>query len=272
MPEKFRYIICFEFLGTNFFGSQKQPDKRTVQGEIEKALCTLTKDKISTIFSGRTDSKVSAKFQIAHFDLENKINDTEKFLYHINCILPDDIKIFDIKEVNPTFHCQKDAKYKHYRYTILNSHVASAFDFCYLFYPYKKLDIARLNKALSYLVGYHDFSAFKSKSDNPYNDCTIYYAKAQKITNKWQNFIFIDIVGNRFLYNMVRTIVGQLLFIERNCLNPNLMETILKSKDRTKTANVIDAKGLTLEYVGYDNVNDYIKNNLIKRKVNNENI
>ena len=259
MPEKFRYIICFEFLGTDFFGSQKQPDKRTVQGEIEKALCTLTKDKITTIFSGRTDAKVSAKFQVAHFDLGFKIKDIQKFLYHINCILPDDIKIFDIKKVNPTFHCQKDAKYKHYRYSILNSHVASAFNDCYLFYPYKKLNIDRINESLSYLVGYHDFSAFKSKSDNPYNDCMIYFAKAQNYVNNWQNFIFIDIVGNRFLYNMVRTIVGQILFIERNDLNPNLIEIILSSKDRTKTANVISAKGLTLEYVGYDNVNDYKK-------------
>ena len=115
MSLKFRYIICFEFLGTNFFGSQKQPDKRTVQGEIEKALCTLTKDKISTIFSGRTDAKVNAKFQIAHFDTEKQIINKNDFLYHINCILPDDIKIFDIKEVEKNFHCQKDAKYKHYR-------------------------------------------------------------------------------------------------------------------------------------------------------------
>ena len=259
MSENFKYIICFEFLGRNFFGSQKQKDKRTVQGEIEKALCTLTKDKISTIFSGRTDAKVNAKFQTAHFTLNTDIKDSDNFLYHINCILPEDVKIFDIRRVDKTFHCQKDAKFKHYRYTILNSHVASAFDDCYLFYPYKKLDIENLNKSLSYLEGHHDFSAFKSKSDNPYNDCIIYYAKAKKHINNWQNFIFIDIIGNRFLYNMVRTIMGELLFIERNNLNPSYMADILNSKDRTKAANVAEAKALTLEYVGYNDVNDYIK-------------
>lgn len=263
MSSKFRYIICFEFLGRDFFGSQKQPSKRTVQGEIEKALCTLTKDKINTIFSGRTDAKVNAKFQTAHFDTVNKISDKESFLYHINCVLPKDIKIFDIKEVEKTFHCQKDAKYKHYRYTILNSHVASAFDDCYLFYPHKLLDIERINESLSHIVGYHDFSAFKSKSDNPYNDCTIYFAKAKNHINNWQNFIFIDIVGNRFLYNMVRTIVGEILFIERNNLNTGTMKEVLNSKDRTNSANVVQAQALTLEYVGYDDVNDYI-NNLIK--------
>ncbi len=266
-----RYIICFEFLGNNFFGSQKQPDKRTVQGEIEKALCTLTKNKVNIFLSGRTDAKVSAKYQIAHFDTE-RIENPKKFLYSLNCILPNDVKILELKEVNPTFHAQKSAQYKHYRYTILNDHVASVFYDNYLFYPYNEINIEKTNTALSYLIGHHDFSAFKSTSDNPYNDCKIYYAKATKVKKERHNFIFIDIVGNRFLYNMVRTITGEILYIDRNNLDPKVMYEILISKDRSKAANVIDAKGLCLEYVGYDDVESYIKNQFSKRKVNNENI
>lgn len=254
-----RYIICFEFLGENFYGSQKQPDKRTVQGELEKALCTLTKDKINIFPSGRTDAKVSAKFQTAHLDTKNKIEDIEKFQYKLNCILPSDVKVFEIRKVEPDFHAQKLAKYKHYRYTIQNNHVASVFSSCCLFYPYCKLNTKRLNESLNHLIGHHDFSAFKSNSDNPYNDCIIYYAKAKELKENRQNFIFIDIIGNRFLYNMVRTIVGQLLLIERNELDTTLMKEILDSKDRTKAANVVDAKGLCLEYVGYDDVNNYIE-------------
>ena len=130
---------------------------------------------------------------------------------------------------------------------------------CNLFYPYAKLDIERLNLALSYLIGYHDFSAFKSNSDNPYNDCTIYFARASKEKIKRQNFIFIDVIGNRFLYNMIRTIVGQLLLIERNKLNPLLMDEVLKSKNRSRAASVASPDGLCLMYVGYDNVDNYIK-------------
>ena len=109
-----RYKICFEFLGQNFFGSQKQPDKRTVQGELEKSLRTLTKDNsISIILSGRTDANVSAKYQTAHFDTD-KIQITPEnydgFLYHLNCILPEDIKVFELIKTNPNFHAQKDAK------------------------------------------------------------------------------------------------------------------------------------------------------------------
>ncbi len=262
MSDNFRYIICFEFFGRNFFGSQKQPDKRTVQGEIEKAICTLTKNKVNTIFSGRTDAKVSAVYQIAHFDLNTKIENVDKFLYSLNCILPDDIKVFALSLTDKSFHAQKDAKYKHYRYKLLNSHVASVFSDDYLFYPYVELNLNDINKLLECLIGYHDFSAFKSQSDNPYNDCTIYYAKA-KIEKRGRNdFIFIDIVGNRFLYNMVRTIVGEVLYILRNNLPFETMTDILKSKDRTKCASVADAKALTLEYVGYDDVEKYIMNNL----------
>ena len=264
---KVRYIIYFEFLGTEFYGSQKQPDKRTVQGEIEKALnvltCTLTNDKVNIFLSGRTDAKVSSRYQVAHFDLDEKIVNIDAFLYKLNCILPNDVKIFELSEAKHPFHAQKDAKYKHYRYSIQNDHVASVFLKNCLFYPYCELNIGRLNKSLSYLVGYHDFSAFKSKSDNPYNDCIIYYAKAieriEEFERKRQKFIFIDIVGNRFLYNMVRTIVGQLLLIERNNLNPRVMKEILDSKDRTRAANTANAEALCLEYVGYDNVDDYIK-------------
>ena len=255
-----RYIICFEFLGENFFGSQKQPDKRTVQEEIEKALCTLIKDEIKIIPSGRTDAKVSAEYQVAHFDTNKEIENPSNFLYKLNCVLPDDVKIFELKEVSANFHAQKDAKYKHYRYVIQNNRVASVFcNSCNLFYPFCELNIDRLNKSLSFLIGHHDFSAFKSVSDNPYNDCVIYYAKAKKEIIKRQNFIFIDIIGNRFLYNMIRTIVGQLLLIERNNLNPNIMDEVLKSKDRAKAGQVVDAQGLILKYVGYDNVEDYIQ-------------
>ena len=274
MSSQARYIISFEFKGNNFFGSQKQPDRRTVQGEIEKALnvltCTLKKDKIKIILSGRTDAKVSAKYQTAHFD-SVRIENLKKFLYSLNCILPSDVKVFEIKEVDPNFHAQKFALYKHYRYTILNDHVASAFNDDYLFYPYNEINLENMNKALTYLIGHHDFSAFKSVSDNPYNDCIVYYAGATKVIKERINFIFIDLVGNRFLYNMVRTIVGELLYLDRNNLKPEIMNEILLSRDRSKAANVIDARGLCLEFVGYDDVESYIKNQFLKRKVNNEN-
>ena len=260
-----RYKIAFEYLGENFFGTQKQPDKRTVQGELEKAISTLTKSDISIIMSGRCDVKVNAKYHTAHFDASNSLNNTQ-FKYHLNCILPDDLKVIEITEVQPNFHAQKDAKYKHYRYTILNDPVASVFYKSYLFWPYMGLDIDKINQMLSYLVGHHDFSAFKSKSDNPYNDCTIYYAHATKQIIERHNFIFIDIIGNRFLYNMIRIIVGDILSILRNNTDVSLIKSLLEGKPRQQSINNVIGQGLCLEYVGYDNVENYIKT--LQGKVN----
>lgn len=259
-----RYAIFFEFLGDNFFGSQIQPNKRTVQGELQKALNILfrtLKNEIKIIPSGRTDAKVSAIYQVAHFDspdIENK----DKFLYSLNSILPKDLKVFELKEMPLDFHAQKQAKYKHYRYTIENDHVASVFFKNVLFYPYKKLDIERINQSLKYLIGHKDFTSFASKSDNPYTDCTIYYAKAKEVEIEGHNFIFIDIIGNRFLYNMVRSIIGEILFIERNSLNPSVMNDVIEAKSRAMAKDTACALGLKLMYVGYDDVNNYINNSL----------
>ena len=264
MPEAFkkRYKIAFEFNGCNFFGTQKQPDKRTVQNELEKALCTLIKDNVSIIPSGRCDSQVSAKYMTAHFDCFDitQIYRLDNFLYKLNCILPCDIKVLCIEEKERTFHAQKQAKYKHYRYTIQNDHVASVFSDLCLFYPYFDLDIDKINAILSHIEGYHDFSSFKSQNNNPYNDCEIYYAKATKKRVGNHDFIYIDIIGNRFLYNMIRIIVAEILYILRNKLDACYMKCVLEKKNRKYAQYLAQAKGLSLEYVGYDEVSEYISN------------
>ena len=253
-----RYVLKIQYLGTNYRGSQKQPNANTVQNELEKALCTLIKKDISTIFSGRTDSGVSARCQFVHFDIEFEILNRFKFLNSLNAILPDDIRVFDMEKTDKSFHAQKSAKFRHYKYVIRNYFCSDVFDKCVLHYPYK-LDMYRMNSALAYLVGAHDFSAFKSKSDNPACLCEIYLAQAQRSSDN--KYVIIDIIGNRFLYNMVRTIVGTLLLIEKNNLEPLAMLDVLKSKDRSKAGFTAPATGLTLECVGYNDCLEYIKKN-----------
>ena len=113
-----RYKLTIQYLGQNFKGSQKQLKERTVQDELEKALSTLTQQKISTIFSGRTDSGVNAKGQVVHFDYEGNVA-----LYNLNCVLPDDIRVIKLETVNKKFHAQMSAKARHYQYKINNSEV-----------------------------------------------------------------------------------------------------------------------------------------------------
>lgn len=250
-----RYALKIQYLGKNYKGSQKQVGVNTIQDEIEKALCTLIKESIKTIFSGRTDAGVSARCQVLHFDSNLIIENEAKFLNSLNALLPDDIRVFEIAKKDKTFHAQKSAMFRHYKYTIRNDFVENVFDRCVLFCKYK-LNANRMNEALRYLLGKHDFSAFKSKSDNPACVCNIYFAQAKRSSDG--KYITIDIIGNRFLYNMVRTIVGTLLMIEKDNLEPLSMFEILKSKERANAGATADAKGLILETVGYDNCLEYI--------------
>ena len=253
-----RYLIVLEYIGTDYQGSQKQPSKmpnslkpvNTVQDEVEKAISTLTKTKIKTIFSGRTDAGVHATGQTAHFDTELELIPS-KFVNSMNGILPKSISVKELKKVERTFHAQKSAKARHYRYVIANRPQRSAWDANCLLVRYP-LDIERMNKSLSYLLGEHDFTSFKKvRTTNPAKICKMYEAKAVRNGD----FVYIDFVADRFLYNMIRLIVGTLLEIEKNSLAPETLKEILEAKDITKAGSTISPEGLTLVEVIYNNIN-----------------
>lgn len=242
-------------MGFGFLGSQIQKEEPTIQGELEKAISTLTKKKTKVYMSGRTDANVSAKCQTAHFDAV-EIADENKFLIKLNSILPEKIRVFEIEPVVASFHAQKQATYRHYQYKINNSlFKKSVFD-VNVIHTRLKLNVERMNEAINHLVGEFDFSSFKSISDNPSKICTIYYANVKKD----MEYILIDIVGNRFLYNMVRAIAGTLILIESKNLNSNFMKEVLNSKERKMAGANLDAKGLTLIKTGYDDPILYVNN------------
>ncbi len=248
-----RYALKVQYIGKNYAGSQLQPDKPTIQKELEKALCTLIigkkavdKRPIKVIFSGRTDAGVNSLGQVIHFDTKDIIV-ASKFLYQINEILPDDISVTDLKEVDSKFHAQKSAKKRHYEYVFVNRKCKNAFDGDLMRIKYD-IDIKRMQKALDYIKGEHDFSSFKSSGTlNPSKVCFIYEAKAERVGDK----VHINIVGNRFLYNMVRAIVGTLLEIEGHNLQPEHMKDVLEAKDRRKAGQNVSPYGLTLVEVEY---------------------
>jgi len=201
---------------------------------------------IKAIFSGRTDKGVNALGQEVHFDTDETIV-ASKFLYSINEILPDDISVTNFREVDKSFHAQKSAKRRHYRFEFINRRCKNAFDGDLLRVKYPT-DEKRMQESLNYLLGEHDFSSFKSSGTlNPSTICIIYEAKVSKVGDK----VVIDIVGNRFLYNMVRTIVGTLLEIEGHNLAPEHMLDVLEAKDRRKAGMTVSPYGLTLMKVMY---------------------
>ena len=255
-----RYAFQVQYIGKNYAGSQiqfengKETDTPTIQGELEKALCKLTcgksannnKRQIRTVFSGRTDKGVNSIGQVVHFELEQMIV-ASKFVYSLNEILPDDISVSDIKVVDEKFHAQKSAKKRIYRYEFINRKCKNAFDGDLLRVKFD-INLERMQKSLDYLLGEHDFSSFKSSGTlNPSKVCTIYQAECEKSGDK----VIITIAGNRFLYNMVRTIVGTLLEIEGHNLPAEHMKEVLEAKDRRKAGQTVSPYGLTLIKVEY---------------------
>ena len=242
-----RYKLIVEYVGTNYFGSQKQPKVDTIQSKLEEALCTLTKQNIKIILSGRTDRGVHAVSQVAHFDCEKNIIDNGRFLYSLNGILPDDICVKNIEEVSKDFHAQKSAKKRHYCYTIANRKIRCVFDKHVLLYQIPLCE-KRINQALGYLLGCHDFSAFKAaQTENPAKVCNMYEAKCIRDGE----LLKIHLVADRFLYKMVRTIVGTLIMIEQNAFDPSKMKEILDSKLRQNAGKTVSPDGLTLIEVIY---------------------
>lgn len=254
-----RYTLQVQYIGKNYAGSQIQFEKGkeietpTIQGELEKAISTLIfgnteniNRQIKTVFSGRTDRGVNSQGQVIHFDTDKSIV-ASKFVYQLNEILPSDISVTDLNEVDVKFHAQKSAKRRYYRYVFINRKCKNAFDGDLMRVKFD-IDINRINKSLSYIIGEHDFSSFKSSGTlNPSKVCFIEKAVCFKDGDK----VIIDIVGNRFLYNMVRTIVGTLLEIEGHNRSAEHMKQVLDTCDRCKAGHTVNPYGLTLMKVEY---------------------
>ena len=257
-----RYALDVQYRGKNYFGSQiqfengQEIDKPTVQGELEKAIRTLIKTDesqsnrpIKTIFSGRTDKGVNSLGQVVHFDYDKDIV-ASKFIYHVNEILPDDISVDNLRVVPDSFHAQKSARARYYRYELINRRYKQAFDGDILRVKYE-LDVERMQTALNFLLGEHDFSSFKSSGTlNPSKICVITRAEVERFGEKGDR-VFIHLEGNRFLYNMVRTIVGTLLEIEGHKLPVEHMKNVLEARDRCKAGQTVSPYGLTLMRVDY---------------------
>lgn len=254
-----RYTLQVHYIGKNYAGSQIQFENGveintpTIQGELEKAISTLifgdtenNNRQLKTVFSGRTDRGVNSQGQIVHFDTDKPIV-ASKFVYQLNEILPKDISVSDLKQVDDRFHAQKSAKRRYYRYVFINRKCKNAFDGDLMRIKFD-INIERMQNALDYLLGEHDFSSFKSSGTlNPSKICFIEKAECKKDGDK----VIIDIVGNRFLYNMVRTIVGTLLDIEGHNRSAEHMKQVLITCDRKKAGQTVNPYGLTLMKVEY---------------------
>jgi tRNA pseudouridine38-40 synthase len=244
-----RIAIEVQYDGTLYNGWQIQNSGRTVQGEIERAIEVLTKEKTRTIASGRTDSGVHAMGQIVHFDTQSTIA-LQRFCIGLNGILPRDIAVKNAYRVNSDFHARFDAVERTYRYLIHNNPLRSPFMIYRAMWVHEKLDIDYLNMVLGLLIGEKDYTSFCKKRESK-NISTV-----RRITSvnarKKGDLVSIEITGNAFLHNMIRIIVGTVVDMNKNRADPSVLADIIASHDRDCSGITAPPYGLYLVKVRYE--------------------
>lgn len=242
-----RYFVELQYDGAAYCGWQRQPDAETVQGVIEQRLSMLRRVPTEIVGAGRTDTGVNASFYVAHFDSDEAV-DCVQLAYKLNKVLPDDIAILRIYEVEGDKHARFDAKQREYTY-FLTPH-KSPFRRFSAWYFAVDLDVERMNQAATALLRYDDFTSFaKLNSNNKTNICHI--SHAQWVVES-DGVLRFTIRADRFLRNMVRAIVGTLVDVGRGRYTVEQFEDIIRSKDLSRSSAGAPACGLFLSDVRYE--------------------
>ena len=241
------YRLLLEYDGTGFHGWQVQPQVRTVQGEIERALALLTRQAIRTAAAGRTDRGVHARGQVVSFETDGAL-DCRRIVAGIQGICGDELKVRRLDAAPPGFHARHDARWRLYRYRVALA--ASALSRDRAWHPRIPLCLPLLRAAAEPLLGAHDFSAFANASpDDAHPVCAIDRADWECVGEE----LVFAVRADRFLYKMVRTMVGTLV----RAAAPGgggaaTVAEILDGRDRRAAAPPAPAAGLCFMQVGYD--------------------
>ena len=243
--KNFKLLIQYD--GAAYHGWQIQKNDRTIQGEIQKALKLMTRQKIVLNASGRTDAGVHALAQAANFKCSTKLT-PEAFQKGLNSLLDNDIVILDCKQVQESFHARFVAKAKTYKYRILNRNLPSAID-RNLWFIRSPLNLDNMKQAAKNIIGTHDFKAFEG-TGSPRVHTIRAITKAEFVIHD-KGFITFHIQGNGFLRYMVRNIVGTLVDVGLGKISVEDFRQVLLSKDRKKAGITAPGQGLFLVCVEY---------------------
>lgn len=240
-----KLVIAYD--GSSYHGWQTQPDADTIQHQVEQALERLCGFHVDITGASRTDAGVSALGQTANFRIDSPIP-TENFANALSDLLPEDITIVRAEQVNDDFDSISDAKNKHYRYSICTCPTSPVLSIRHCWhYPYN-LNSGDMDIAAGHIIGTKDFKSFASAADTRTSSVRTVICCGVSQDNDW---IYIDIEGDGFLYNMVRNITGTLVEIGRGRWTPDRIIDILEAKDRTAAGPLAPAWGLCLMRIDY---------------------
>ena len=244
-----RLLAIIEYDGTDFEGFQVQRGKRTVQGELERALHKITGEKIRVIGAGRTDTGVHAAGQGAHFDTVWK-QSNQILQRALSAVLPNDLAVCSLVEVPPNFSARYSATSRVYRYTLLNQSLRAPLAERYALRVAEPLDVDAMDAAARLLIGQKDFGAFGTP---PRGDNTVRQVFRAQVERQGAQVI-VEIEANAFLYRMMRRIVGTLLLVGKGTMSIGEFGQVIEKRRRAGQA--VPPHGLCLVQVKYDLGND----------------
>ena len=259
--------LTISYDGTNYHGWQLQPGKRTIQAELINAVSELLGWRTRVTAASRTDAGVSAVGQVAVIQIDSPIP-TKNLAKAITDRLPADIAVAEAIDVPIGFDVIGDAKCKLYRYTIFTGRAKPVLEIHHCWYlPEEKLDIDAMNQAAKLLLGQKDFKSFAAADDhrtdsvrtilrcdvyagNPANNqnTSVASIENQASSNEW---VFVDVEGDRFLYNMVRNIVGTLVEVGVGRMKPEKITEIIEARNRRAAGPIAPPEGLCLMWIKY---------------------
>ncbi len=239
--------LTIRYDGSEYHGWQIQPGQRTIQGTLTEAIQNLIGRKVQVFGASRTDAGVSALGQVGLVEIDSPIP-TENLAKAITHRLPADIAITEAVEVPQGFDVIGAVKSKLYRYTLFTGQVRPVLQIRHCWHLPAKLNIAAMNEAAKMLVGRKDFKSFASADDQRENSVRTVFTCDVAEKGDW---VYVDVEGDGFLYNMVRNIVGTLVEVGKGRLGPEKIKQILEAKDRTAAGPIAPAHALCLMWIKY---------------------
>lgn len=242
-----RIALGLEYDGSGFSGFERQPARRTVQGEVEEALTRIAASPIRVICAGRTDAGVHASAQVVHFDTSAP-RPRHAWVRGTNTYLPKDVAVQWARIVDDDFHARFLALRRRYRYIIVNRSTRPALLAGRAAWEFRPIDARLMRIGARHLVGEHDFSSFRAagcQASNPVR--RVHRIDVRRIGER----IAIDVEANAFLQHMVRNIAGTLLAIGTGKRAPGWTASVLAARDRTAAGVTAPPGGLYLVGVDY---------------------
>lgn len=244
----FTIKLTLEYDGTAYAGWQRQPDQPTIQSAVETAIFGVTQITVPVIGAGRTDSGVHALGQVASFRINRDMTPRE-WTRALNAHLPENIVVRSVELMPDSFHARHSAKGKLYEYRILNRPERAAVERNYCWHVHRSLNDTAMSTAGISLIGSHDFSSFQTQPTD--NDDPICHLQRFTLLREGDQ-LRIAFYADRFLKQMIRSIVGTLLEVGLGKRSPDSLITILKARDRSAAGKTAPSQGLFLVRVDYD--------------------